>query len=91
VFSSYGWSVVAARPSRSRSRAGHAARGEPAEEVACGSANLPRMLPNNELDAFLLTVTDAIDLAREGDAAEGYTVLLVGLHRAEQARDDGEP
>jgi hypothetical protein len=48
------------------------------------------MLPRHELNAFLTTVTDAVDLAREGDAAEGYTALLAGLHRAEQAQADGE-
>jgi hypothetical protein len=40
------------------------------------------MLPSHELDTFLLTVEEAIDLARTGHVAEGYEVLLAGLHRA---------
>jgi hypothetical protein len=51
--------------------------------------NLPPMLPSHELDAFLLTVEEAVDLARTGNAADGYTALLAGLHRAREADSDG--
>jgi hypothetical protein len=47
------------------------------------------MLPDNELASFLLTVEDALDLARDGEAADGYEMLLAGLHRAREV--DGQP
>jgi hypothetical protein len=47
------------------------------------------MLPRNEFDLFLVMVEDAEDLAHEGDAADGYEVLLAGLHRARDV--EGEP
>jgi hypothetical protein len=53
--------------------------------------NLPPMLPDHELDTLLITVTDAVDLARAGDVAEGYTALLAGLHRAKEVAAAGEP
>jgi hypothetical protein len=45
------------------------------------------MLPDNELCAFLLTVEEAIDLARTGKAADGYEALLAGLHHTREADD----
>lgn len=47
------------------------------------------MLPRREFDTLLLTMTDVVDLADNGDAAEGYTALLAGLHRAKELRDEG--
>jgi hypothetical protein len=47
------------------------------------------MLPPHELDSFLLTVEEAVDRAREGNAADGYEALLAGLHRAREAETDG--
>jgi hypothetical protein len=47
------------------------------------------MLPDKELSTFLLTIEQAIDLARTGNAADGYQALLAGLHRAREAA--GEP
>jgi len=47
-------------------------------------------LPDHELNTFLTTVADAVDVAREGDPAEGYTAPLAGLHRAREAEADGE-
>lgn len=47
------------------------------------------MLPPHELDSFLLTVEEAVELAREGNAADGYGALLAGLHRAGEAEADG--
>jgi hypothetical protein len=46
------------------------------------------MLPPHELDTFLLTVEEAVDLARTGNAAHGYEALLAGLHRAAEAEDE---
>jgi hypothetical protein len=43
------------------------------------------MLPAHELDTFLITVEEAIDLARTGQAADGYQALLAGLYRAKEA------
>lgn len=48
-------------------------------------------LPDNELDAFLMTVTEALDLARDGQTLDGYRCLLGGRERAQEAADDGEP
>lgn len=47
------------------------------------------MLPDNELASFLLTVENAVDCAREGNAADGYQALLAGLARAQEI--EGEP
>jgi hypothetical protein len=34
-------------------------------------------------------VEEAVDLARDGNAADGYEALLAGLHRAREAETDG--
>jgi hypothetical protein len=47
------------------------------------------MPPRDEMNIFLMTVSEAVDLAREGNAGDGHSALLAGLHRAEQARDGG--
>ena len=47
------------------------------------------MLPTNEIDTLTMTVTNAIDLAREGQIADGYAVLIWGLHRAEKIAAEG--
>jgi hypothetical protein len=49
------------------------------------------MLPDHELDTFLITVTEAVDLVRAGEVADRYTALLAGLHRAREMADTGEP
>jgi hypothetical protein len=36
-------------------------------------------------------VDEAVELAGEGKAADGYTALLAGLERAREAEEDGEP
>ena len=48
-------------------------------------------MPSHELDTFLLTVNEAVELAEEGKAADGYTTLLAGLSRAREAVEDGQP
>jgi hypothetical protein len=48
------------------------------------------MLPRQEIDTFLMAVTDAVDFAREEGIADGYTVLLAGLDHAREAEADGE-
>ncbi len=48
------------------------------------------MLPRIELDS-VLTVQEALDLAEEGNAADGDTALLAGLERAREAEENGEP
>ena len=47
------------------------------------------MLPTNEIDTLTMTVTDAIDLAREGQIADGYAYLVWGLHRTEGIAEEG--
>ncbi len=48
-------------------------------------------LPRPELDTLLLTISEAVDLAEEGKAADGYQALLSGLRRAAEAAEGGEP
>jgi len=48
-------------------------------------------LPEAELNAFLLTVTEAADLGSAGEALNGYRCLLGGIERAEELPEDGEP
>lgn len=48
-------------------------------------------IPHHELDTFLLTVNGAVELAEEGQAAEGYSALLAGVERAREAAEVGEP
>jgi hypothetical protein len=48
-------------------------------------------LPRPELDRFLLTVGLAAQLAGEGEAADGYSTLLAGLRRAEEAVAQDQP
>jgi hypothetical protein len=49
------------------------------------------VIPRNEIDTVLPTVDEAVELAEEGKAADGYTALLAGLERAREAGEDGEP
>jgi hypothetical protein len=49
------------------------------------------LLPRTEIDNYLLTVSLAAQLAREGKAHDGYTVLGAGLRHAQQALADGQP
>jgi hypothetical protein len=53
--------------------------------------NLPLMLPDTEIDTLLTLVDDAIALAAAGQLADGYLLLLAGLHYAEAQREEGEP
>jgi hypothetical protein len=48
------------------------------------------MLPDMNLDAFYQSVTEAVILADEGQADQGYRVLNQALERAERAREGGE-
>ena len=45
------------------------------------------MLPTYEIDTLTMIVTDAIDLAADGQVADGYAALVWGLHRAEEMVD----
>lgn len=85
--------AVGASPRRARSRfSTHRAR--PEGLLSCQRSyrhptNLPPMMPDHELSAFLMTVTQAVDLARDGAPAAGYEVLLAGLQRAEGLHAEG--
>jgi hypothetical protein len=48
------------------------------------------MLPYEEVIVLERTITEAVDLAIDGGAAEGYMILLSGVERARQARAEGE-
>jgi hypothetical protein len=48
-------------------------------------------LPDDELGSFLITVTDALKMARAGDIENGYIALLAGLHRAKEIAAEGQP
>ena len=47
-------------------------------------------LPRYELGAFLMTVTEATDLAVDGQTKEAYLALLAGLERDREAAEEGE-
>jgi hypothetical protein len=46
------------------------------------------MIPDDELSGFVMTITDAADLARDGDPAGGYEVPLAGQQRGEGLAQD---
>jgi hypothetical protein len=48
------------------------------------------MLPYEELIVLERTVAEAVDLAIDGGAAEGYMILLSGVERARQTRAEGK-
>lgn len=48
------------------------------------------MLPHEELIALQTKVADAVDLAMDGAAAEGYVILLSGIERARQSCAEGK-
>jgi hypothetical protein len=48
-------------------------------------------LPDDELGSFLITVTDALKMARAGHIENGYIALLAGLHRAKEIAAEGQP
>jgi hypothetical protein len=49
------------------------------------------MLPDEEIDAFLTTVDDAIACAAEGRFAGGFDLLVKGLRQARCERIAGRP
>jgi hypothetical protein len=44
-----------------------------------GAGDLPPMLPDPEITAFLMTIGDAVDFVSERQLADGYAVLVAGL------------
>jgi len=48
------------------------------------------MVSRDDIDTLNMTLAEALELASEGEIADGYECLLRGRHRARQARD-GEP
>ena len=48
-------------------------------------------LPDHELNTYLMTVTEALDLAQDGDVKNGDRCLLGGKERSQEAVDEGEP
>ena len=56
----------------------------------CGTDERPVAvtdLPDSELNAFLLTTTEAVDLARAGEIDDGYRCLRGDLARAEECAE----
>lgn len=49
------------------------------------------LLEHAEFEVLRMAVGDARELADGGDVAAGYECLLVGLVRAQEFADDGEP
>jgi hypothetical protein len=43
-----------------------------------------------DIDTLNMTLAEALELASEGEIADGYECLLRGRHRARQTRDGGE-
>jgi hypothetical protein len=48
--------------------------------------NLDPMIPANEVDTLMMTVTDAIDLAADGQVSDGHACLVWGLHSRHSVR-----
>jgi ketosteroid isomerase-like protein len=46
-------------------------------------------IPIGEIESFLETVDEAIDLAHHGEAVTGFSLLLSGLQSAQRARSSG--
>jgi hypothetical protein len=49
------------------------------------------MVPHAEINVFLITIRQALALAKAGHAEEGYVALLSGLRRAQGAEKVGQP
>ncbi len=49
------------------------------------------MLPPANVDTLLNSVFEALDLAADGHAADGYQLLLLGKHKALEDAARGEP
>jgi hypothetical protein len=49
------------------------------------------VVPPAEVEFLTRALVEVLDLAEAGQASDGYQYLLSGLHRAETARDKGEP
>jgi hypothetical protein len=47
------------------------------------------MLPIDQFNTFTTELSQAHDLADAGRVEEGYTLLLLGLRRAEKANEEG--
>jgi hypothetical protein len=47
------------------------------------------MLPIQEIDTLTHAVTEALDRAARGYPADGYEVLLAGMHRAQELHEAG--
>jgi hypothetical protein len=48
------------------------------------------MIPHAEIATLMLAVGDALDLAKAGQVANGYMILLQGLQRAHAVDEAGE-
>src|SRR4051794_31211170 len=75
------WSVVVPHPHAQDSRL-------PAVEQHRRSAP---MASRADIDNLNMTLAEALELASEGDIADGYECLLRGRHRARQTREGAEP
>ena len=53
--------------------------------------NLLPMIPDHEIDTFLTLIDDAVALAAEGKLADGYGLLLAGLHYTEEKGENAAP
>jgi len=48
------------------------------------------MIPHNEINTLWASIDDAVSMAAEGQTADGYLLLLAGLHYAEECIEAGE-
>jgi hypothetical protein len=53
--------------------------------------NLTSVLPQAEMEAVTRGLAEVLDLAADGQVADGYELLLWGLRRAQAARGRGVP
>jgi hypothetical protein len=47
-------------------------------------------IPAHEIDTYVLTASEAVDLALAGEVSSGFLCLSGGLERAQEAEADGE-
>jgi hypothetical protein len=61
------------------------------QEKQQAAGNLTSVLPEAEMEAVTRGLAEVLELAADGQVADGYELLLWGLRRAQAVRDRGVP
>ena len=59
------------------------------QEKQQAAGNLTSVLPEVEMEAVTRGLAEVLELAADGQVADGYELLLWGLRRAQTVRDQG--